>query len=225
MRREQKKGYVARLKKAAHLRKSRKRRIIHDDASFRIIVMLVIAARPEGPHDFPPLDIGIFPQPSKDSIVNRLWRVAIVRCLWGLEFRHKTVIILVYLPPRFTSRRIPPWFIGEQRTLYIHVVNHRNILCFWRMQQDSNLRPTLGYAGIATLCFPISVPCIALTAELRTLNVYSSHSTRTVVIYVENFSPYFIASSSVSKVSTIWYCSLLYTFTHARCLTRAITRS
>lgn len=42
---------------------------------------------------------------------------------------------------------------------------------------------------------------------------------------MENFFPYFIASSSVSKVPPIWYCSLLYTFTHARCLTYAIMRS
>ena len=135
MRREQKKGYVARLKKVAHLRKYRKGRIIDHHAAVRIIVVFVIAARPEGPHDFPPFYVNIFPEPSKDSIVNRMWRVAVIRRFSGLEFRHKTVIILVYLPSRFTGRRIPPWFIGEERTLYIHVVNHRNVLCFWRVRQ------------------------------------------------------------------------------------------
>lgn len=83
MRREQKKGYVAGLKKSAHLRKYRKGRIIDHHAAVRIIVMLVIAARPEGPHDFPPFYVNIFPEPSKDSIVNRMWRVAVIRRFFG----------------------------------------------------------------------------------------------------------------------------------------------
>ena len=142
MRREQKKGYVAGLKKSAHLCKYRKGRIIDHHAAVRIIVVFVIAARPEGPHDFPPLDIGIFPKPSQDCIINGLRSITIVRRFAGLEFRHKTVIILVYLPPRFTGHNcVPPWFIGEKRTLYIHVVNHRNVLCFWRVRQPILSRP------------------------------------------------------------------------------------
>ena len=78
----------------ADLAQDRERRIVDDDAAFRVLGRLVVSARVKGPKDLRAAEIVPGHRPVAHGSVNVGRRVAVVRGQLRLEFLHEGVVLL-----------------------------------------------------------------------------------------------------------------------------------
>lgn len=74
----------------------RKRRVIHNHTPSRIFCRLIITARPKRTHERSPVKTVFFGHPVSHSVINKLRRVTIIRCQFGLKFFDKFLIIFTF---------------------------------------------------------------------------------------------------------------------------------
>ena len=91
-RRKQKKRNAPLQIKRGDLGQNGKRRVIQHHGAFRVVVVLIVTAGVERPHDLVRVDAVLFARPVPDNGINAGWSVAVVRGFLRLEFFHEFLI-------------------------------------------------------------------------------------------------------------------------------------
>ena len=95
-RREKEEGNPAIKVKLADFGQNRERRVVQDDASVRVVEVLIIAARPERPHDAAGVDAVLPAGPVAHRVIDQRRRVAVVGGQLRLELVDKLLVGLAF---------------------------------------------------------------------------------------------------------------------------------